>query len=256
MVNLKAASNQAANGMAMMNDQIIKERRRTSWLILGGWLIMGLGMGLLFLPKPLLPQNWVETVAPETAASTSIQPAANVSLPQPLPRPNLTDTVILKVATPTGNPVVLSDSGKSDPVVGQLAPDFILKTLAGDQITLSSLRGQPVLLNFWASWCPPCRLEMPDLVRVYETRRAEGLVILGVNVTFQDSTSGAQAFVDEFKINFPTLLDETGQVTTDLYGIRGLPTSVFINPEGLITRINLGPMTGGQMDEFIGEIVE
>ncbi|GIK37156.1 MAG: hypothetical protein BroJett011_09890 [Chloroflexota bacterium] len=242
--------------MATMNDQIIEERRRTSWLILGGWLIVGLVMGLLFLPKPPLLQNGVETVAPETAASTLVRPAIGVSLPQPLPHPNLTDTVILKVAAPTGTSVVLSDSGKSDPVIGQLAPDFTLKTLAGDQLTLSSLRGQPVLLNFWASWCPPCRLEMPDLVRVYETRRAEGLVILGVNVTFQDSTSGAQAFVDEFKITFPTLLDETGRVTTDLYRVRGLPTSVFINPKGLITRINLDPMTSGQMDEFIGEIVE
>lgn len=242
--------------MAMMNDQIIKERRRTSWLIMGGWLTVGLVMGLLFVPKPPRPQNGVETVAPETAASTSVQPAANVSLPQPLPRPHLTNTVILKAAIPTGSPVVLGDTGKNDPVVGQLAPDFTLKTLAGDPITLASLRGQPVLLNFWASWCPPCRLEMPDLMRVYETRRAEGLVILGVNVTFQDSTSDAQAFVDEFKITFPTLLDETGQVTTDLYQVRGLPTSVFIDPKGHITRINLGPMTGGQMDEFIGEIGE
>lgn len=242
--------------MAMMNDQIIKERRRTSWLILGGWLIVGLVMGFLFVPKPPLPQSGVETVLPEKATSTSVQPAANGSLPQSLPRPNLTDTVILKVATPTGSPVILSGSGKSDPVVGQLAPDFALKTLTGELITLSSLRGQPVLLNFWASWCPPCRLEMPDLMRVYETRRAEGLVILGVNVTFQDSTASAQVFVDEFKITFPTLLGKTGQVTTDLYRVHGLPTSVFINPEGLITRINLGPMTGGQMDEFIGEIVE
>lgn len=256
MVNLKRQVTKRRMGWLLMNDQIIKERRRTFWLILGGWLIVGLVMGLLFLSKPPLPQNGVETVAPEMAASTPVRPAVDVSLPQPLPHPNLTDTIILKVATPTGNSVVLSDSGKSDPVVGQLAPDFTLKTLAGDQLTLSSLRGQPVLLNFWASWCPPCRREMPDLVHAYESYRADGLVILGVNVTFQDSTSGAQAFVDEFKITFPTLLDETGQVTNDLYRVRGLPTSVFINPKGLITRINLGPMTGGQMDEFIGEIVE
>jgi peroxiredoxin len=142
------------------------------------------------------------------------------------------------------------------PVVGAPAPDFTLKTLDGETASLSQFRGQPVLINFWATWCPPCRLEMPDLVRAYETHKAEGFVILGVNLTFQDSLSDVQAFVKEFNMTFPVLLDEDGNVTQNLYRLMGLPLSVFVNREGTITRLNLGAMTGEQIDEFVAEVLK
>lgn len=139
--------------------------------------------------------------------------------------------------------------------VSHVAPDFTLSTLNGETIRLSDLRGQPVFINFWASWCAPCRREMPELVRVYEAHRADGLNILALNVTAQDSLPEVKAFVEEFELPFPVLLDETGAVSLGLYQLRGLPTSVFINREGAVVRIYVGAMTGAQLDQFVGEIL-
>lgn len=142
------------------------------------------------------------------------------------------------------------------PTVGQPAPDFTLKTLDGGEVTLSSLQGKPVLMNFWASWCGPCRLEMPDLVRAYEAHKAEGFVVLAINMTFQDSPPEAQAFVKEFNMTFPVLLDETGAVARDQYRLPGLPMSVFVDRQGTIVRRHIGAMTGEQIDMFVGEILQ
>jgi len=142
------------------------------------------------------------------------------------------------------------------PVTGAPAPDFTLKTLDGGEVTLSDLRGRPVLINFWASWCVPCRVEMPELVRAYEENKEAGFVILGVNLTYQDSLTEVKAFAQEFGMTFPVLLDETGEVTDDLYRLRGLPLTVFVNREGVITRLHLGAMTREQIDEFVGEILK
>ena len=142
------------------------------------------------------------------------------------------------------------------PVAGAPAPDFTLKTLDGGEASLAQFRGQPVLINFWASWCPPCRLEMPDLVRAYEAHKAEGFVLLGINLTFQDSLPDVRAFVQEFHMTFPVLLDEKGEVTQSLYRLMGLPLSVFVNREGIIVRVQIGAMTGEQIDQFVAEILK
>ncbi|MGH2536128.1 MAG: TlpA disulfide reductase family protein, partial [Candidatus Promineifilaceae bacterium] len=121
---------------------------------------------------------------------------------------------------------------------------------------LTAYQGRPLLINFWASWCPPCRLEMPDLVRAYEAHKDEGFVILGINLTFQDSLPDVEVFVEEFQMTFPILLDMTGDVTTRQYQLLGLPMSVFVNRAGVVTRVHIGGMTGGQIGEFVGEILE
>jgi peroxiredoxin len=143
----------------------------------------------------------------------------------------------------------------SSPLVGRQAIDFTLPTLDGTEISLSQFSGQPVLINFWASWCLPCREEMPELVRAYESHQAEGLMILGVNLTFSDSLPDVQAFATEFHMSFPVLLDEDGIVTQKLYPVLGLPTSVFIHRDGIIAQVQIGEMTGQQIDEYVAEIL-
>lgn len=112
---------------------------------------------------------------------------------------------------------------------GEPAPDFALNTLNGDTVRLSDLRGQAVVINFWATWCGPCKVEIPLFEHVYQRNKDKGLVVLGVNV--QEQAPGVAQFVSEFGMSFPVVLDESGQVST-LYRVRGLPTSIFISPDG------------------------
>lgn len=164
-------------------------------------------------------------------------------------------TVLDSAAFVPQQPASSTDGGIA-PAVGQQAPDFTLKTLDGGEVRLSSLQGKPVLMNFWASWCAPCRVEMPDLVRVYEARKADGLVVLAINMTSQDSLQDARAFVKEFNMTFPVLLDETGAVAHDQYRLRGLPMSFFIDRKGTIVRRHIGAMSGEQIDQFVGELLQ
>jgi peroxiredoxin len=139
--------------------------------------------------------------------------------------------------------------------VGQPAPDFTLNTLDGDQVSLTDFRGQPALINFWATWCSPCRLEMPGLVRAYETHKADGFVVLAINMTAQDMSADVNAFVEEFEMTFPVLLDESGEVADILHQLRGLPTSIFVDRDGRVARVQIGVMTDAQIDAFVAELV-
>ena len=132
------------------------------------------------------------------------------------------------------------------PREGFSAPDFTLDLLGGGQQTLSDLRGKAVMVNLWASWCPPCRAEMPAIEKVYQAFQAQGLVVLGVNTTFQDSESDVAAFVEEFGLTFPILLDREGGVSRR-YQMRGLPSTFFIDRQGIIRTV----VIGGPMSEAV-----
>ncbi|MCD6290472.1 MAG: TlpA family protein disulfide reductase [Anaerolineae bacterium] len=128
--------------------------------------------------------------------------------------------------------------------VGLMAPDFTLSRLDGQPVSLSELRGQAVVLNFWATWCPPCRAEMPALERVYQAHREDGVVVLGVN---QGETGAAvNPFLKEFGISFPVLLDAQGNVGR-LYRVQALPTTYFIDRQGMIRDM----VIGGPMSEAL-----
>ncbi len=138
------------------------------------------------------------------------------------------------------------DSAPPSPQIGFSAPDFTLDRMDGEPIRLSELRGQPVLINLWASWCPPCRAEMPALDAVYRKYRAAGLVVLGVNSTFQDTEADARSFVKNLGLTFPILFDRDGAIS-QRYKLQGLPTSYFVGRDGVIRDI----VIGGPMNETL-----
>jgi len=135
------------------------------------------------------------------------------------------------------------------PQVGFLAPDFTLQNQAGESVSLSDFRGQPVLLNLWASWCLPCRSEMPAMQKVYDAYKDQGFVILAVNITSQDSQSSAIAFAQELNLNFPILFDINGEVAHS-YQMRAFPSSYFIGRDGIIQEV----VIGGPMAEALLQI--
>lgn len=116
--------------------------------------------------------------------------------------------------------------------VGNLAPDFELETLTGDVVKLSDYRGKKVMVNFWATWCPPCRAEIPDMQKFYEKHDIE---ILAINLTETEPSRGqVNGFVDEFGMTFPVLLDNDLTVAEDTYKIQPIPSSFFIDTKGII----------------------
>lgn len=134
----------------------------------------------------------------------------------------------------------MSTAGQtSAPQPGFLAPDFELKTITGETIKLSDLRGQAVLVNLWATWCPPCRAEMKSIEKVYNEYKDRGLVVLAVNMTYQDDPTKITPFITEQELTFPILLDETAN-TAKAYQLRSLPSSFFINRDGKINEVVIG----------------
>lgn len=129
------------------------------------------------------------------------------------------------------------------PRVGAQAPDFTLTTLEGRTVQLSALRGQAVLVNFWATWCPPCRAEMPALEQVYRAYRDQGFVVLAVNASDQDG-GDVPAFVAAYGLTFPILLDQDGAVQRR-YQVEAFPTSFFIDRRGVVQDV----VVGGPMSE-------
>jgi peroxiredoxin len=142
------------------------------------------------------------------------------------------------------------------PRQGFAAPDFTLETLDGSLLTLSELRGRPVMLNLWASWCLPCRVEMPAIERVYQRHREDGLVVVGLNVTSQDSETAARAFVQEFGLTFPIVLDRDGAASAR-YELMGLPSTYFIDRDGIIRQVIIGgPMSEAVMLSHVQDLLQ
>ncbi|MBA7693398.1 Thiol-disulfide oxidoreductase ResA [subsurface metagenome] len=123
------------------------------------------------------------------------------------------------------------------PQVGKPAPDFQLPNLEGQVVSLSDFRGKPVLLNFWATWCSPCRFEMPFIQSIFEESSDTGLVILAVDIGEAPST--VKDFIQSGNFSFPVLLDTSQDVALE-YNIRGIPTTFLIDKDGIIQEIRVG----------------
>jgi cytochrome c biogenesis protein CcmG/thiol:disulfide interchange protein DsbE len=125
------------------------------------------------------------------------------------------------------------------PQQGFTAPDFSLSSISGTEISLSDFSGKAVVLNFWASWCPPCRSEMPAFNQVFTEYQNQDLAILAINATDQDSTQSAVDFVESNKLTFYILFDHSGEVG-NLYNIYSLPTTFFIDKDRIIQKVLIG----------------
>jgi peroxiredoxin len=140
------------------------------------------------------------------------------------------------------------------PNVGRRAPDFILPGLDGVKIKLSDLRGKPVVVNFWATWCGYCVEEMPLLQEALDANKDKGLVILAVN--YGETGARAEEFVQLFGYTFTVVLDFYQDVTP-FYKLRGLPTTFFIDKEGVIRDIKVGPFSNsGQVEKSLAKIMK
>ena len=146
-----------------------------------------------------------------------------------------------------------SDDSAQAPQVGKLAPDFQFQDVDGQYIFLSDLQGNPVLINFWTTWCDPCIYEMPYLQQVYEEWSGQGLVVLAINKG--ESLSTVKDFIQSGNFSFPVLLDINQYVALE-YNIRSIPTTFFIDKDGMIQAIKVGRfLSKAEIEVMLSEII-
>jgi thiol-disulfide isomerase/thioredoxin len=135
------------------------------------------------------------------------------------------------------------------------APDFTLTQLGGDEVSLSSFRGKVVFLNFWATWCPPCRAEMPSMQVLYEALGNDHFEIIAVDL--QESERTVQKFIDELSLTFPILLDSKGQIGA-IYGARSIPTTFLIDKVGNAIGFLVGSRTweGDEVEALFNDLID
>jgi peroxiredoxin len=135
-------------------------------------------------------------------------------------------------------------------LAGQPAPDFVLKSSGGENMRLSEYRGDVVMINFWATWCGPCRQEMPLLDDLYSRYQRVGFNLLGVNI--DDDSGRAMQMIEELEVSFPVLFDESKEVSK-LYQVEAMPVTVLVDREGTVRHVHHGYKPGYE-DKYLTEI--
>jgi cytochrome c biogenesis protein CcmG/thiol:disulfide interchange protein DsbE len=203
-----------------------RPKERNPLLLAGGLFVLGVALAMLLFGGRLFGSGQV----PEAVVFEQI-PSAGVVNREDVPLPD------------RGAPLN----------VGDVAHDFSLSDLDGNRVALSDFRGKPVIINFWATWCPPCRLEMPELQRAYEAYAEDDLVILAVNEAEQSEVVSS-FFYEQMGYTFTPLLDEEGQVA-EAYGAIGLPASFFVDAAGEVTAVHRGLLTQGQLEQYLEQTI-
>lgn len=134
------------------------------------------------------------------------------------------------------------------PAAGAFAPDFDLPALHGGTVRLSSLSGSPIILNFWATWCEPCRVEMPQLQALYDQYAASGLRVVAINLG--ESRADAQRWAETLGLTFDIVLDSQETLRSTYY-LPGQPVTLVLTPEGIITRVFYGPVTRERLEQVL-----
>ncbi|GAB4575010.1 MAG: hypothetical protein Kow0077_24410 [Anaerolineae bacterium] len=156
--------------------------------------------------------------------------------------------VLLVLNQSSGGQALASSETRDD-----AAPLFTLPGLDGEQLSLGDYRGQYVLVNFWATWCPPCRAELPDLVSYYKQHADSGFMLIGVNE--QEPPAVVNAFLRQNNLDFPVVLDGNGSVM-QAYGVTGMPSSFLVNPEGQIVRMWTGMINRITLESAITPLLQ
>jgi len=146
--------------------------------------------------------------------------------------------------------IFMGSSLASSGLTGQTAPDFVLKSATGENLRLSEYRGDVVMINFWATWCGPCRQEMPLLDELYGRYQRVGFNLLGVNI--DDDSRRAMAMVNELGISFPVLFDEDKKVSK-LYEVEAMPLTILLDREGTVRHVHHGYQPGYEQ-KYLNEI--
>lgn len=146
--------------------------------------------------------------------------------------------------------VFTATSVASSGLAGQPAPDFVLKSASGENIRLSEYRGDVVMLNFWATWCGPCRQEMPLLDELYVRYQRVGFNLLGINI--DDDSRRAMKMIKDLGVSFPVLFDEAKEVSK-LYAVEAMPVTILVDREGTVRHVHHGYQPGYE-DQYLTEI--
>ncbi len=142
---------------------------------------------------------------------------------------------------------------KVAPEEGAMAPDFLLEELDGGELRLSDLRGKPLVINFWATWCAPCRKEMPQFVQAYDKYKQQGLEIVAVNL--QEGKDISAKFAADYGMRFKVAIDRDGEVG-DEYNLLGLPTTYFVDRQGVIRSVFTGPFQSQERGTSVQGAIE
>lgn len=203
---------------------------RNPLLIVGGFIVLGLALTLIVFGGNLFGRA--------DEAANSAETSGSILEQVPAFEPVESDSAQL----PTGGGLL---------EIGDRAYDFALNDVKGNSVQLSDYAGQPVIINFWATWCGPCQVEMPELEAAYQDYQEEGLVILALDQ--KESAEDVANFFEELGLNFTAVLDQEGTVS-QLYGVANvLPTTFFINGNGEVTAIHRGPMVQSQIDDYLAD---